>query len=213
MYPYELWGPRYPVYGIPHVISNPLAAFPMTRPHCISQAEIHLRNHQRLLWEQHIAWTRMTIQSIIFNLPDVDVVTARLLQNAPDMGNSLKHYYGEHVAARYSNLIKDHLAVAAELVKAAKAGNQKAAAAIERKWYANGDEITNLLSRINPYISKEAFRKMFSEHLALTKSEAVAILSKDYKRSVELYDRIEQEALEMADSISDAIMKQFPQLF
>lgn len=213
MYPYELWGSHYPVYGMPHVISNHMAAFPMTRPHCISQAEFRLRNLQRSLWEQHVAWTRMAIQSIIFSLPDVDVTTARLLRNAPEMGNSLKPFYGDRAAARYSHLIKDHLAIAAELVKAAKAGNQKAAAAIERRWYANADEITNFLSRINPHIPKEAFRKMFYEHLALTKSEAVAILSKDYKKGVELYDRIEQEALEMADSLSDAIVKQFPQMF
>lgn len=54
---------------------------------------------------------------------------------------------------------------------------------------------------------------MFYEHLAMTKSEAVSILSKDYQASVRWYDKIELEALEMADAISDGIIKQFPQLF
>jgi hypothetical protein len=166
----------------------------------------------RLLWEQHIAWTRMAIISIIFHLPDADVVVARLLRNAPDMGNALKPFYGGNIAAQYSSLIKDHLAIAAELVKSAKAGDQKAAAAAERRWYSNADEISEFLSRINPYLSKESFRKMFYDHLALTKSEAVAMLNKDYKSSIGWYDNIEKEALQMSDDIADAIIKQFPHM-
>nr|WP_209971667.1 acetylglutamate kinase [Paenibacillus eucommiae] len=167
----------------------------------------------RLLWEQHVAWTRMTILSIVNNLPDADPVTARLLQNASDMGAILKPFYGEKNAAIYSKLIKDHLVIAADLVKAAKAGDQKAAAAAEKRWYSNADEIVEFLSRINPYIPKEEFRKMFYEHLALTKAEAVAILSKDYKESIKLYDSIEKQALEMSDILAHAIIKQFPQMF
>ena len=96
----------------------------------------------------------MTIISLAFNLPDVDSVTARLLRNATDMGNLLKPFYGNKIAAKFSNLIREHLLIAAELVKAAKAGNQKAVAAAERRWYANGEEIAEFLSRINPFISR-----------------------------------------------------------
>ncbi|MNI98258.1 hypothetical protein D3C81_2333940 [compost metagenome] len=53
---------------------------------------------------------------------------------------------------------------------------------------------------------------MFYDHLALTKAEAVTMLNKDYKTSVQLYDRIEREALMMADMISNAILIQFPQM-
>jgi hypothetical protein len=69
-----------------------------------------------------------------------------------------------------------HLVIAADLVKAAKAGNQKAVTDAEKKWYSNADEITEFLSRINPHLTKEKFRSMFYKHLALTKSEAVSIL-------------------------------------
>ncbi|MNY59427.1 hypothetical protein D3C86_1958780 [compost metagenome] len=54
---------------------------------------------------------------------------------------------------------------------------------------------------------------MFYQHLALTKAEAVTLLQKDYKQSVQLYDAIEKGALVMADMISTAIIKQFPQMF
>jgi hypothetical protein len=180
---------------------------------CISEQEVSLKSSMRLVWEQHVYWTRLTIISLAFNLPDVDFVTARLLRNATDMGNLLKPYYGNKIAAKFSNLIREHLVIAVELVKAAKAGNQKAVAAAERRWYANGEEIAEFLSTINPYISKNKFKEMFFEHLALTTSEAVFILQKDYKSSIAVFDKIEAEALQMADTITVGIVKQFPKKF
>jgi len=50
----------------------------------VSKAELDLRNTMRMLWEQHIAWTRMTIISIAEDLPDVDLVINRLLRNPSD---------------------------------------------------------------------------------------------------------------------------------
>ena len=164
----------------------------------------------RLVWEQHVYWTRLTIISLAFNLPDVDFTTARLLRNATDMGNLLKPFYGNRIAARFSNLIREHLLIAVELVKAAKAGNQRAVAAIERRWYENGEEIAEFLSRINPFISRDEFQEMFFEHLALTTQEAVLILQKDFKSSIAVFDKIEAEALQMADTITHGIVKQFP---
>lgn len=180
---------------------------------CISEQEVSLKSSMRLVWEQHVYWTRLTIISLAFNLPDVDFVTARLLRNATDMGNLLKPYYGNKIAAKFSNLIREHLVIAVELVKAAKAGNQKAVAAAKRRWYANGEEIAEFLSTINPYISKNKFKEMFFEHLALTTSEAVFILQKDYKSSIAVFDKIEAEALQMADTIMVGIVKQFPKKF
>lgn len=54
---------------------------------------------------------------------------------------------------------------------------------------------------------------MFFEHLALTKEEAVTMIGKDYQSSIELFDKIEPQALEMADTISNAIVEQFPRKF
>jgi hypothetical protein len=75
---------------------------------CISEQEVRLSNAMRLVWEQHVYWTGMTINSIAFNLPDIDAVTARLLRNATVMGNLLKPFYGNRIAAKFSNLIREH---------------------------------------------------------------------------------------------------------
>ncbi|GGA88786.1 hypothetical protein GCM10008025_34280 [Ornithinibacillus halotolerans] len=189
--------------------------------HCITQAEVDYRNDNRSLWEEHVAWTRMAIISLTFNLPDIDEVLARLLKNAVDMGNMIRRLYGDEVATTYSRLIQEHLLIAADLVKAAlrgdsKAalrGDSKAAEEAERKWYQNADEISEFLSQVNPYISESEFRKMFYEHLELTKQEAIHMINKEYKKDIEVYDQIEKQAREMADAISDAMVKHYPNMF
>lgn len=176
---------------------------------CITRSEVDVKNNLRLLWEQHGTWTRLAIVSLAFDLPDTKFVLERLLQNATDMGNFFKPYYGEEIGNAYGNLIREHLVIAADLVKAAKAGDHKKAAELERKWYANADEISVFLNRINLFIDVNKMRKMMHEHLALVKSEAVYMLQKDYRSGVAVYDIKEAQALHMADTIADAMVQQF----
>ena len=166
-----------------------------------------------MLWEQHVEWTRMTIISMIAALPDVDLVTNRLLRNPIDFERALKPFYGNRIASKFSDLCTSHLAIAAELVKAAKSGNNEAAANAEKRWYANADEIAAFLASINPYWSEEDWKTMLHEHLALTKSEAVDILTSKYEEGITIYDKIESQALKMADVMAKGIVKQFLENF
>src|SRR5690606_18352440 len=108
-----------------------------------------------------VYWTRMTILSLVFNLPDKDFVIARLLKNADDNGNIIRPYYGDRLANQYAQLIKDHLAIAADLVNAAIKGDSAKVASIDKKWHQNADMIVAFLSSINPYFPKEEFKNMF----------------------------------------------------
>lgn len=163
----------------------------------------------RLLWMEHVNWTRMTIISIVFGLPDLPFVQERLLRNATDLGNCLRPFYGDQIADRYAELIKEHLVIAAELVTAAVKGDATTAAAKEKEWYRNADDIAAFLSSINPCLSKEEVQKMFYSHLALTKNEAVTMIQKNYQQDIDIFDDIEAEALAMSDMIASAIVMQF----
>ncbi|MCL6613221.1 MAG: acetylglutamate kinase [Firmicutes bacterium] len=166
-----------------------------------------------MLWEEHIAWTRMFIISMAEGLADLDLVTGRLLRNPADMAAAFRVFYGDGVAAEFKSLLTDHLTIAAQLVKAAKAGDAAAAEEAEERWYANADAIVAFLNRINPNWPQETMRRMWHEHLRLTKAEAVARLNKDYAADIALYDEIEKQALCMADSLTEGIVEQFPEVF
>lgn len=185
----------------------------MPHPMGISRAEEMLSNHLRMLWEQHVFWTRLVLMSIIFGLPDAELVTNRLLRNPKDFELALKTFYGADAAAKFSKLLTDHLVIAAQLVKAAKANDSAAAADAEKRWYANADAIAAFLSDINPYWSQMEWRRLLYDHLAMTKAEAVDLLQQNYKGSIDMLDSIEKEALSMADQMTQGIVRQFPQYF
>ncbi len=103
----------------------------------------------------------MTIISIVFQLPDLSFVQQRLLQNATDSGNCLRPFYGDQIADHYAKLIQEHLVIAAELVTAAVKSDTNTVDIKEKEWYKNADDIVLFLSKINPYLSKEALQKMF----------------------------------------------------
>ncbi|MED4750711.1 LysM peptidoglycan-binding domain-containing protein [Brevibacillus choshinensis] len=204
-----------PVSFPPYAYAIPISDARAHQNHCIcmSKQEDELRKMFRTLWEQHVAWTRMVIISIAGSLPDEDLTTKRLLRNPGDMANVLKPFYGNENAAHFEKLFTEHLVIAVQLVKAAKAGNNRAAADAERRWYANADEIASFLHSINPFWSEEVLRAMLHEHLALTKNQAVFRLTKDYASDIATFDKIEQQALEMADAFSDGVVKQFSTYF
>lgn len=170
-----------------------------------------LNNRMRMLWEQHATWTRMTIISIAEGLQDLEPTTARLLRNPKDIAALFRPLYGKEVAAELERLLTEHLVLAADLVKASKAGNCMAAAKIERRWYANGDEIAAFLSCINPFWSKSEMTWMWRVHLDLVKAQAVARLKRDYEADIAFYDKGELHLLAMADELTCGIIRQFPQ--
>lgn len=180
---------------------------------CFSKEMICLRDYMRLLWSQHVYWTRMTIISIANSLADEEPTTKRLLRNATDFGMLFNHFYGCKAGHEFGGLLTDHLVIAGELVKAAKAGQSKEAADAEKRWYANADDIVAFLAHINCYWLEKCMKEMWYTHLSLTKAEAVAILTKDYVKGIEIFEQIEEEALMMADEFSNGIIRQFPERF
>jgi hypothetical protein len=176
---------------------------------CLSVGAVRLQARFRILWEQHVYWTRMVIVGIVFDTPDLEATTDRLLRNVPDFARIFRRFYGTEVADEFGRLLKDHLVIAADFVKAAKAGDKDAAEDLEKRWYKNGDQIAHFLSCINPYWSYQHLRAMWFEHLKLTKEEAVTELGEEYAKSIETFDKVEKEAIMMADVFANGVICQF----
>jgi len=184
-----------------------------THSAAITKAMVELNQILRSLWEQHVFWTRLTVNSIIARSPDVQATTAQLLRNADDFAAVLRPFYGPGPASRFAELLRSHLTIAAELVTALRDGNTAAAGDAERRWVMNADEIARFLGRINPYWSEAEWRNMLHAHLRLLRSEINTRIAGNYEENVALSDRIETQALGMADLMTRGILQQFPSAF
>jgi len=174
-----------------------------------SQRQLQVSNTLRRLWFEHVMWTRSFVISTAFNAADLDAVTKRILRNPTDFAAVLKPLYGEAKTTKFEKLFTDHLLIAAELVNAAKNGDAKSVDEQRKKWYVNASDIATLLNEINPYWNKAQWQEMLYDHLEMTESEVVQILSGKFAESITQYDAIQAEAVKMADEMANGIFKQF----
>ena len=179
-----------------------------------SKSAITLRMTMRKLWEDHITYTSFYITSALAGSDDAGKVAERLLRNQEDLGNAIKPVYGEVAGNKLTALLKEHILIAVDLVKAAKEGNKEATAAADKKWDKNGEDIAEFLSGANPKNwPKKALADMMSAHLAVTKDAVVAKLNKDHAAAIVAYDKGHDHILMMADALATGIVKQFPEKF
>ena len=167
----------------------------------------------RKLWEDHITWTRLYIVSAVAGLPDVDATAGRLLQNQADIGAAVATFYGDDAGTALTDLLREHILVAADLVAAAKAGDQAAVTKQSDLWYANADKIAQFLAAANPAWPVDTLSQMMRTHLDQTLAEATARLTGDWAADIAAYDGIHLHILAMADALADGIITQFPDRF
>jgi hypothetical protein len=171
---------------------------------------IKLRNQMRKLWEDHIVWTRQFIVSAVADLPDTDTAAGRLLRNQDHIGSAIKPYFGNTAGEALSELLREHILIAADILTAAKSGNSAGVEEANARWHDNANEIADFLATANPkQWSQREMRKMMAEHLEWTLAEAVARLNADWDSDVAAYNRIHRDILHMADMLSLGIIKKF----
>jgi hypothetical protein len=178
------------------------------------EAKAAFQDAMQRLWVDHVTWTRLFIVSFVGELPDLQATTDRLLQNQVDIGDAVKPFYGDAAGDQLTALLEEHILTAADLLSAAKAGDDAAFEEANEAWYANARVIAAFLHEANPrHWPLADLRRMMKDHLDLTLEEAAAQLGGDYPESVALYDEVETEILQMADMLSSGLIAQFPQEF
>jgi hypothetical protein len=190
------------------VVAN--AATPVTA----TPKAVALRTEMRRLWEDHITWTRLAIISLTTGSPDPEATVGRLLRNQIDIGNAVKPFYGKAAGNELTRQLRQHILIAAEVVAAARAGDQAKLADAQARWSRNGDALATVLASVNPRFWKLAAMKAeLPVHLRLTTEEAVARLQGEWAADVAAYDRIHAHALHLSDLLSNGLVKQFPRRF
>lgn len=193
--------------------TEPLKQKEEQKNECIKESAANFAFKERRLWIDHVSWTRDYIISALNNLPNKDAVLERLLKNQEDIGNSLKPYYGNEAGDKVTELLKEHITLAGKVVAAAKESNKEDLEKYSKLWYENADKIADYLAKLNPHWSKPVLKDLLYKHLQLLTEQVAAMLSKDWAKDINAYDRGEDHIIKLADAISYGIIKQFPNKF
>ena len=194
------------------VLLGPAPTFADQQGSGISPAT-QLRQDMRKLWTDHTVWTRDYIIAAVAGTPDAQAAATRLLKNQEDIGAAIAGIYGKDAGDKLTTLLKEHITIAVDVIKFAKAGDKANQQQADAKWKKNGDDIADFLAKANPNWPKATLADMMSKHLSTTTDEVVARLTRNWDADVRAYDAVYNHVLMMADALSDGIIKQFPDKF
>ena len=177
-----------------------------------SKASFH--DAMRRLWADHVAYTRLFIVNAAAGSADTNATTQRLLQNQTDIGNAAAEFYGRDAGNKLTALLRDHILIAANIVTAAKAGDNAKVTSENKRWHDNATDIAKFLHGANPKHWPEAtLQTALFAHLDQTLAEASNQLKGNYAASIKDYDKAMDHMLMVADTLSDGIAAQFPAKF
>ena len=174
---------------------------------------VALKQDMRKLWTDHVVWTRDYIIAAVGDQPDANAAANRLMKNQEDIGNAVAAFYGAAAGQQLTTLLKEHITIAVDLIKAAKASDKAGQQQADSRWQQNAVHIAEFLSKANPHWPKDALTDLMKKHLSTTTTEVVARLSKDWEADVRAFDEVYAHILHMADALSEGIVKQFPNKF
>jgi hypothetical protein len=187
-------------------------ASPQVQAH--KQSAVSFENKFRKLWIDHVVWTSNYITSATTaGSEDQQQVLTRLLKNQEDIGNAIQPIYGMTAGNKLTDLLKEHIVIAGKIVDAAKSGNKSLVNQLNKEWYKNADDIAAFLSGANPYLKKDDLKNMLHMHLKLVTDDLSASLTKDWNARIISIDDGLTHIIQMADKISKAVVKQFPDKF
>ena len=172
-----------------------------------------LRQDMRKLWTDHVVWTRDYIVAAVGDQPGAQAAAARLLKNQEDIGAAIAGVYGKPAGDKLTTLLKEHITIAVDVIKFAKAGDKANQSQADAKWKKNGEEIAGFLAKANPNWPRATLVDMMNKHLSTTTDEVVARLTKNWDADVRAFDAVYNHILMMADALTDGILKQHPQKF
>jgi hypothetical protein len=176
-------------------------------------AELKLRQDMRKLWSDHVIWTRCYIIASVDGQPDQKAAAARLMKNQEDIGDAIAPFYGKEADEKLTGLLKEHIQIAVDLINAAKAKDDAKVKELDRNWQRNAKDIAAFLSAANPHWPEATLAEMMNTHLTTTTVEVTARLEQKWDRDVKAFDEVYDHILDMADALSDGIVKQFPEKF
>lgn len=192
---------------------TPQTAFSQGQKLYPTVSAITFKTEMRKLWIEHTVFTRNVIFCLVDDLPGNVQAVKRQLQNQIDLGNAIKPYYGDAAGDKFTELLYAHINTTTDIIRAAKSNDTAVINDMNKKWFANADEMVKFLHKLNPDWAVGDLKTMINNQMKLTADEATQRLKKNYDADVVAFDKVQQGVLKMSDTLAEGIIRQMPKKF
>ena len=167
--------------------------------------EVLLR--MREWWEDHVIWTRITIEQVITNSNFASESLDRLFRNQEDLGKNLGLLYCERNGQRYTAILRVHINYAVEVLTAILQGSSDLDEAVNRA-LANAREFAEFWHAINPLTKTQTVYNHMVSHIATLEELMVALNDGDAAGAVSKFDVYSEATRDMVDYLVEKVGRQ-----
>lgn len=169
---------------------------------------------ERDLWLGHIFWVRnVALETMAGNAAAAAAAEAQVVANAKQIAGSIEPFYGKAGSDKLLNLLVGHYgAVKAHIDATAKGEKDKQAAAI-KDLNANAEQIADFLSGANPNLPRATVLSLYQAHGAHHVAQDLQLHDKQYAQEAQTWEAMRGHIYTIADALTAAIAKQFPEKF
>jgi hypothetical protein len=168
----------------------------------------------RDLWLGHIYWVQHAVLNNETNtLAKRDAVKKKVDDNTKQIAGTIAPFYGEVASQRFLSLLDINIGAVREYSEATVAENKSAQDAALARLESNSDEFGIFFSEINPHLKKDTIRGLIAAHGAHHVLQINQYKKKDYAHLDETWKMMREHVYVIADTLTAAVVKQFPHKF
>jgi hypothetical protein len=168
----------------------------------------------RDLWLGHILTIRnVAVATMDHNGAARAVAEQSVVANAEQIARSIEPFYGKAASEQLFMLLAGHYGAIRDHLDATAANNAARQTAAMQELTANAGEIATFLSGANPYLPKDTVMGLLMAHAAHHITEFQQLQAGEYAQEAETWKGMKQHIYVVADALTGALVKQFPNKF
>jgi hypothetical protein len=169
---------------------------------------------ERDLWVGHIFWIRNVVTATLAkNAAAAKIAESEVVANAHSLADAIKPFYGDKAGDALFELLAGHYGAIKAYLTATAAGDKAGQDKATNDLLANADKIATFLSGANPNLPKDAVLGLLQAHGGHHISQIQLLKAKDYAGEAKTWAEMQTHIYVIADALTGAIAKQFPDKF
>ncbi|MHC2144366.1 hypothetical protein [Pseudomonas sp. 210_17 TE3656] len=177
-------------------------------------AALSTRLALRDLWVEHIFWIRnYAIANQAGNRQQADVASQEVVSNATAIANSIAPLYGQPAADQLLKLLAGHWGAVKQYSDASVSQSASGKQAAVNDLGSNAKALAKFLATANPNLPEATLDTMLAAHGGHHIAQIDELGKKDYKAEAATWHHMREHILGLADALTAALVKQFPNKF
>jgi hypothetical protein len=168
----------------------------------------------RDLWVEHIFWIRnYAIANQAADKQQAKVAADQVVDNATKIANSIAPLYGQPAADQLLKLLAGHWGAVKHYSDATVAKDAKGKQAAVADLTSNAKAIAAFLAKANPNLPESTLVTMLAAHGGHHVAQVDELAAHDYAGEARTWQMMRTHIVALADALTAALVKQFPDKF